>query len=93
MKRIIIFGIFFSLNIFYAQKKNVLTVKFNEKFFVSNFMKQRTDNAFVLNLINEADSLALKNLKENYSVLLDSLLKKKSNLSNEELSKMSEKDL
>lgn len=55
-------------------------------------MKQRTDNAFVLNLINEADSLALKNSKENYSVLLDSLLKKKSNLSNEELSKMSEKD-
>lgn len=88
MKKLIFLFAFLIFNIFYSQNKNYLSIKFDEKYFLSNFLKNRTTNAFVLNIVNKADSISIIKKQADYVILLDSLLKKNIVLSDYELNLM-----
>lgn len=71
-----------------AQEKYTLNLKFNEKYFFSNFFLNKTENEFVHDLIKETDSITMYNNK-NYIEVMDSIMNRKINFSMEELNKLS----
>ena len=73
-----------------AQEKYTLNLKFNEKYFLSNFFLNKTENEFVHDLIKETDSITMYNNK-NYIEVMDSIMNRKINFSKEELNKLSSK--
>ena len=88
MKKIFLLLIIFGFSFLNAQKTFTLNLKFNEKYFLSNFFSHKTNNEFVLDLVKETDSITRNNSK-NYVEVMDSIINKRFNLSKKELNKLS----
>lgn len=75
MKKIIFLLSFLALNLYFSQTNNVLKLKFNERYFLSNMITNKTNNAFILNVFKKIDSISDKQKNRNYIVIMDSILK------------------
>ena len=75
MKKIYFLITFFIFNFFFSQTNYVLKLKFNEKHFLSSFIRNNTKDEFVLNAFRKADSITQNSLNYNYVNILDSVLK------------------
>ena len=75
----------FILNFPFAQKGNVLKLKQNEGNFISSFIKGKTENEFVLDIIKRSDSVFNSDKNKSYIEIFDRLLRKESQLSSAEL--------
>lgn len=67
----------------------MLSLKFDEQSFISNFISHKTDNEFVLRIFKLTDSIAQKQRNENYINTLESVLKQQTNLTQEEKNSLS----
>ena len=85
MKRfsLIFFVVFFNFS--FAQKGNVLKLKLNEGNFISSFLRGKTENEFVLDIIKKTDSVFNLDKNKSYIEIFDRLLRKESHLSSAEL--------
>ena len=81
---------FFIFNFFFSQTDYVLKLKFNEKHFLSSFIRNNTKNEFVLNAFRKADSITENSLNYNYVNILDSVLKNEFKISKRERLSMSD---
>lgn len=61
-------------NLCFAQKTNTLKIKFNERIFLSNFLKSNTNNSFILRVLKSADSISNIRQTENYIDILNTSL-------------------
>lgn len=77
-----------SLNFYFSQTNYVLKFKFNEKYFLSNFITHKTNNSFVLKIFKEADSISDFRNSENYVEIVDSLLKDRVDFTKKELGEL-----
>ena len=84
MKKICCIIAFFIFNFYFSQTDYVLKLKFNEKYFLSNFITNKTKNEFVLNVFKKTDSITQKQLERNYLNVLDSILKQNIKLAEKE---------
>lgn len=84
MKKIYFLITFFIFNFFFSQTNYVLKLKFNEKHFLSSFIRNNTKNEFVLNAFRKADSITQNSLNYNYVNILDSVLKNEFKISEKE---------
>ncbi|ODS88814.1 MAG: hypothetical protein ABS44_07325 [Chryseobacterium sp. SCN 40-13] len=75
MKKIYFLSTFFVFNVFFSQTNYVLKMKFNEKHFLSSFIRNNTKNEFVLNAFRKADSVIQKSPNSDYLNVLDTVLK------------------
>ena len=65
-------------------------MKFNEKYFISSFIRNNTKNEFVLAAIRKADFTTQNSLNYNYVNILDSVLKNEFRISEKERLSMSD---
>lgn len=84
MKKLILLLIVFIFNYYSCQQKNVVNIKFDEKKFIADFIVNKTQNSFLINVFKTSDSLSEIDKKKDYLVILDSVLKHKMALSSEE---------
>lgn len=70
-------GIIFILifNLCFSQTHHTLKFKFDERYFLSNFITSKTSNPFILKVFKESDSIADLDKSKNYIDILDSTLK------------------
>lgn len=71
-------------NFYLSQTNFVLKIKFNERYFLSNFMAHRTENDFVLSVLKKTDSISKLQINSNYVEVMDSIMRIESNLKEEE---------
>lgn len=87
-------GIIFILifNFCCSQTNYTLQLKFDEKFFLSNFITNKTNNPFILKVFKESDSISDFDKRKTYIEILDSRLKSNLSFSEEEEKKLSIKE-
>lgn len=84
MKKYFLFLFILLSNFYLSQTNYLLKIKFDEGYFLSNFMAHNTSNDFVLNVLKETDSISKLQNKSDYIIILDSLMKKESNINEQE---------
>lgn len=62
----------------------MLNLKFDEKYFLSNFITHKTDDEFVLRVFKITDSIAQRQTNKDYISLLDSVLRQEMQLTEDE---------
>ncbi len=73
MKKTVTIILLVLINIINAQEKFTLNLKFNEKYFLANFLKFKINNKLEFSLIKKADSISKLKVSYNYAEILDSL--------------------
>ena len=75
-----------------AQEKYTLNLKFNEKYFFSNYLRFKIKDKFTFNLIKKTDSISKLRSDNDYIKILDSIAIEEINLEKEKINSLSKSE-